>query len=314
MTSVASARALASTGLTWDPARGDRFVIPDRGMDEEVFVLSDMTIETHDVRTGRVIGFNGTTEWALDSVDADDVLWLPGESALRALLGPSFGRLEADGLAGWAVTVTVDGDETTLTHPDAEEAYALALLAVRATTSAALLPLAAHAVVARADALDAAGERGWTADRLDVLDALVRRLRVCRARFAGADADGSREEAALVEDADPVAEDRCGTLRRAVVAATHALTGASATGVPGGGDVSGNAGDQRDPDDEDALLVDLVVGAHDLGADDVAQVCVRRAVDSVRARAGSAGATPSSVRAVQSVEAGLEELLALLRG
>ncbi|MEH3078207.1 MAG: pilus assembly protein CpaE, partial [Quadrisphaera sp.] len=77
MTSTTTARALRDTGLQWRPAKGDRFVIPDREMDDVVFVVSDMTIEAHDLPSGQVLGFNGTTEWALDSVDAAEVLWLP---------------------------------------------------------------------------------------------------------------------------------------------------------------------------------------------------------------------------------------------
>ena len=34
-----------------------------------------MTIEAHHYPTGTELGFNGTTEWALDSVSADDSLW-----------------------------------------------------------------------------------------------------------------------------------------------------------------------------------------------------------------------------------------------
>nr|WP_284290807.1 hypothetical protein [Angustibacter aerolatus] len=53
--------------------------MPDRGMDADVFVVSDMTIEVHSGPGGTFMGFNGTTEWALDSVDTDDVVWLPRE-------------------------------------------------------------------------------------------------------------------------------------------------------------------------------------------------------------------------------------------
>lgn len=301
MISIGSARALASTGLTWDPARGDRFVIADRDMDDDVFVLSDMTIETHDYRTGRVIGFNGTTEWALDSVDADDVLWLPGEGSMRALLGPAFVRLESAGLAGWSVTVVVtEGGETTVTDTDAEEAYALALLTVRATGSSALLPLAAHAVVARAGDLDLLGDRGWNPGLTGTLHALVETLRTYRAQRAGAAADEAGEQANLVEDADPVAEDRTGTLDRAVTAALRAPAAPTA-----------GEGRERGGDD---LLVQLVLAAHDLGSTDVAQVCVRRAVDIVRARSAASQPGPPSARAIQSVDAGLAELVALLRG
>jgi hypothetical protein len=98
-------------------------------MDGEVFVLSDMTIETHDLPTGRVIGFNGVTEWALDSVEQDQALWLPAEDQLRSLLGGLFRRLEAHD-ASFTVTVALPGGERTHRAPLAEQAYGEALLAV----------------------------------------------------------------------------------------------------------------------------------------------------------------------------------------
>jgi len=116
---------LRAAGLVWAPAPGDRFVLAGRDMDGEVFVVSELTIEVHDGPGGRVLRFNGTTEWALDSVDADDAVWLPHEGQLRAALGPAFRALEPVG-DGWAV-VTADG--TRHVDVDAERAYARAVLA-----------------------------------------------------------------------------------------------------------------------------------------------------------------------------------------
>jgi hypothetical protein len=118
------AAQLRAAGIAWTPASGDRFVIPDRDLDDQVFVISDMVIESQDVPGGRVIRFNGTTEWALDSIPADLAMWLPREDQLRHLLGPSFVRLEAvgDGL----VVVLADG--TRHVDTDAERAYARAVL------------------------------------------------------------------------------------------------------------------------------------------------------------------------------------------
>ncbi|MBC7640246.1 MAG: pilus assembly protein CpaE, partial [Rhodoferax sp.] len=94
MISVQLARALRVAGLDWTPAPGDRFVVPDRDMDQDVFVNSDMAIDVHHFRSGTVIGFNGPTEWALDSIEQGAVVWLPRESQLRDLLGEGFVRLE----------------------------------------------------------------------------------------------------------------------------------------------------------------------------------------------------------------------------
>src|SRR5438445_11668739 len=87
MISVGLARRLRDAGLRWDPAPGDGFVVADRDMDDEVFTLSDMTVDVHRHATGTVIGFNGTVEWALDSVEAQDTVWLPSETQLREKLG-----------------------------------------------------------------------------------------------------------------------------------------------------------------------------------------------------------------------------------
>jgi hypothetical protein len=126
--SVALARSLRDAGLRWSPVAGDRFVVADRDMDDQVFVLSDMTIEVRTFPTGPVIAFNGTTEWALDSLDQGDALWLPAEHQLRELLGGSFRRLER--VPGGFTVVVADGSgaDVGTTAAEPADAYALALL------------------------------------------------------------------------------------------------------------------------------------------------------------------------------------------
>jgi hypothetical protein len=124
--SLEVAAALREAGLTWSPATGDRFCIPDRDLDEQTFVLSDLIIEVHELPQGPVIGFNGTTEWALDDVDRDEAIWLPREDQLRDLLGPAFRRLERD---PDGYRVVVDGRPDTV-EGAAEDAYGRALLDV----------------------------------------------------------------------------------------------------------------------------------------------------------------------------------------
>lgn len=127
MISLGLAQRLRDGGLRWDPTPGDRFVVADRGMDEEVFTLSEMTVEVHDFPSGRVIGFNGTVEWALDSIEAQDSVWLPSEAQLRERLGGAFHRLSrVEG--GWRVELAVAERSAQVEHPDAAEAYGLALL------------------------------------------------------------------------------------------------------------------------------------------------------------------------------------------
>ena len=135
MISVPTARRLRDAGVTWTPDRGDRFIVADRDMDDEVFVLSDMTVDVHRRRDGTRLGFNGTTEWALDSVDDDDALWLPREGQLRGAARRDV-RLPRAGRRRWRVTIAVTGTHSTHEHEDPEEAYALALLEL-VTASAA---------------------------------------------------------------------------------------------------------------------------------------------------------------------------------
>ena len=94
----------------------------------EVFWISDLTVEVQTYRDQSLLGFNGTTEWALDSVTLDQALWLPREDQLRELLGDrleSVHRTEA----GWEVTYAVKpGYVHAVTDADLECAYAKALL------------------------------------------------------------------------------------------------------------------------------------------------------------------------------------------
>ncbi|MFW6203367.1 MAG: pilus assembly protein CpaE [Actinomycetota bacterium] len=127
MISLDLAKRLRDAGVRWEPAPGDKFVLPDRGMDDEVFVLSNMTIDVHDFPTGRVIGFNGTVEWALDSVEAEAALWLPSEEQLRDLLGGTFVRLYRSG-DQYGVTLEIAGRVVEVVAGDPPEAYGRALL------------------------------------------------------------------------------------------------------------------------------------------------------------------------------------------
>lgn len=127
MISTELARALRDSGLAWHPKAGDNFRIDRVEADEEIFTLSDMTVEAHEFTTGIVLGFNGTTEWALDSVALEDSLWLPREDQLRALLGNTFRSLEViDG--GFRVGVVIQGRSAEFVSADAADSYARALL------------------------------------------------------------------------------------------------------------------------------------------------------------------------------------------
>jgi hypothetical protein len=124
--SITLARALRDAGLTWTPARGDSFVMPDRDMDGDIFVLSDMTIEVQQFPGGPVIGFNGTTEWALDDVELEEAIWLPREDQLRVLLGGTFRSLHRDG-DGYRVEIELLGAPHTFAAEQPAVAYAYAM-------------------------------------------------------------------------------------------------------------------------------------------------------------------------------------------
>lgn len=126
MISTALARALRDSGLVWTPRAGDAFRIDLIEAEEETFILSDMTVEAHQFGTGTVLGFNGTTEWALDSVAIDEALWLPHEHQLRVLLGSAFRSLTA--AEEYTVQAEIDGEMRTFVSDVATDAYAKALL------------------------------------------------------------------------------------------------------------------------------------------------------------------------------------------
>lgn len=134
MIPVALAAALRDAGLAWLPATGDWFVVDQPGMADDLFLLSDMTVELQEHATGRIIRFNGTTEWALDSVQQDEAVWLPSEGQLRRLLGTAFTRLEPS-TDGWRVVVVSDGIEHAVDGADVETAYGLAVLHALRRTS-----------------------------------------------------------------------------------------------------------------------------------------------------------------------------------
>lgn len=93
----------------------------------DVFTVSEMTIEPREYPTGKILAFNGTTEWALDSVALEDALWLPREDQLRELLRGAFRslrRLEDS----YEVAITVRGEEFSFEHPEPADAYAFAVL------------------------------------------------------------------------------------------------------------------------------------------------------------------------------------------
>lgn len=132
MISLDLALGLHDAGVTWSPGNGDRFWVPDRELDETVFTVSDMVVEVRDHAGGRVLAFNGTTEWALDSVEEREAVWLPRLDQVIDLLGPHFVSLTSRS-GGHVVRVQLGKHEREHVDVDATDAAARALLDVLAT-------------------------------------------------------------------------------------------------------------------------------------------------------------------------------------
>lgn len=129
MLTIQLARDLAAAGVLWQPRAGDRFIIDAELLTGEVFWISDLTVEVHHYKDQSLLGFNGTTEWALDSVTLDQALWLPREDQLRGLLGDRLLWVNPAG-GRWEVRYTVGDAPRTVSDTDLECAYARAVLSL----------------------------------------------------------------------------------------------------------------------------------------------------------------------------------------
>ncbi|MBC7723921.1 MAG: pilus assembly protein CpaE [Burkholderiaceae bacterium] len=139
MISTQLARALQDSGLVWRPSSGDDFRIDRPEVDGDVFTVSEMTVEAYEHPSGTILGFNGTTEWALDSVELDDAVWLPKENQLRELLRGAFRTLERqtddDGSVLYLVEAVIRGMTVSFAGSEAADAYGRALLALIDTSA-----------------------------------------------------------------------------------------------------------------------------------------------------------------------------------
>jgi hypothetical protein len=116
------------------------FYIPRPEIADAVFMVSDMVVELITQRGESRFHFNGTVEWALDSVESNGVVWLPRENQLRELLGEHFLSLDSSA-GGYVVTVSGPGRAYhTDPEPDAADAYARAALHVLSAQPAQVAP------------------------------------------------------------------------------------------------------------------------------------------------------------------------------
>lgn len=134
MISLSTARQLKDAGLQWQPTLHDFFAIPDRGMDERVFVIGDLLATLEMVHGQQVVAFQGASEWALDDLATGELVWLPREDQLREALEAALlprGRPEVRldcSLDSCRCTIQHQQQTLTFSAGQADEAYAAALL------------------------------------------------------------------------------------------------------------------------------------------------------------------------------------------
>src|SRR3990172_10713970 len=83
MISLSTARQLKDAGLMWIPAMHDYFAVPDRGLDDHIFVINDVMAYVEIRNNLPLVTFHGTAEWALDYLLTSEIIWLPREDQLR---------------------------------------------------------------------------------------------------------------------------------------------------------------------------------------------------------------------------------------
>lgn len=127
MISLSLGKELKSAGLTWFPKLNDYFAIPDRGLDDRLFVLSDMMSYLGVHRGKPVVTFHGAMEWSLDYIAPTEVVWMPREDQLRRLLGKHFNGVTKT-KQSYRCDIQIEGRRQSFHDPNAADAYAKALL------------------------------------------------------------------------------------------------------------------------------------------------------------------------------------------
>ena len=139
MLSHETAWQLKEAGLAWQPELHDFFAVPAPGLNERMFVLTDMLVEQAVLQGWPAIQFNGAAEWALDYILQAEAVWVPTDVQLRQeihrrLPGATL-TLQTTGAAA-VLTLLNEGTITVHEAPDASEAYAAVLLLLLARATA----------------------------------------------------------------------------------------------------------------------------------------------------------------------------------
>jgi hypothetical protein len=134
MISSETARKLKAAGVVWTPSLHDFFMIPERGMDEKIYVISDMLVTVDSLQGELLIMFQGASEWALDTLVTRESVWLPTEEQLRKLCEAMLiqsGKPEivlSSTIGGCTCAFEVNGERYRFESYSASEAYAEGLL------------------------------------------------------------------------------------------------------------------------------------------------------------------------------------------
>lgn len=134
MISIRLAQELKDAGLTWNPALHDFFTVPDHGLDDRAFVISDLLANIENVLGSTVVAFQGAPEWALDYLVSSEAVWLPTEAQLRQAIEEHLMKDQTPGLTfTWKMTnyrceFTYQGRPLSFDSPNPSDAYGKALL------------------------------------------------------------------------------------------------------------------------------------------------------------------------------------------
>lgn len=129
MLSLPLAEQLKKAGLEWHPALHDTFAIPDRGLDERRFVITEVMTYIEFFRGSPMVTFHGTAEWALDYILQTEAVWVPSETQLREMVAGYASALSLEQKPdGTTLSLQLDGERLQFTAADACDAYGAALL------------------------------------------------------------------------------------------------------------------------------------------------------------------------------------------
>jgi len=133
MISLELARKLKAAGLVWQATTNDFFAIPDRDMDDRLFVLSDIQAQLDIFRGWPVVTFHGTAEWALDYILTSEVVWMPREEQLREAILSHFANSElclTFKENHYACSISWEGESKQFIASSAADAYGKVLLQI----------------------------------------------------------------------------------------------------------------------------------------------------------------------------------------